>query len=304
MNYGSLFLDLFVVFLLLNRRTRVIGFVGVLTFHFMNSRLFGIGIFPWVMIASTVVFFEPDWPRRVLQDLRQGHRWRRPALAVGFLVGFTIGGALPNDFSIIRALLGGVGVAIAAYHLDEPFRGSPVEISAEGLHAVNRDDGRYGIGEPLRIQTWGLSLLGLWVAVQVLVPLRHLAIPGNVHWTEEGHNFSWHMKLRDKESDGYFVVTDPTSGREWTVDPDDHLTSRQEEKMTSRPEMIVEFAHYLEELKRVEGYEDVGVRGRIFASLNGRDEQLLIDPEVDLTAVPYPWFGNADWILPLAVPLE
>ena len=26
-------------------------------------------------------------------------------------------------------------------------------------------------------------------------------IPGEVHWTEEGHRFAWHMKLRDKETD-------------------------------------------------------------------------------------------------------
>ncbi|MCI0746752.1 MAG: HTTM domain-containing protein [Verrucomicrobia subdivision 3 bacterium] len=43
-----------------------------------------------------------------------------------------------------------------------------------------------------------ISLISAYLAIQLLVPLRHLLYPGSVHWTEEGHRFSWHMKLRDK----------------------------------------------------------------------------------------------------------
>ena len=142
----------------------------------------------------------------------------------------------------------------------------------------------------------------LWVAFQVLLPLRHFAIPGKVNWTEEGHNFAWHMKLRDKDSSGLFAVADPASGRTWEIDSGDYLNSRQERKMTSRPQMMVQFAHYLEDRMRAEGYQDVEVRAVIFASLNGREPQQLVDPQVDLTKVSYPWFGHADWIMPLEVP--
>ena len=55
---------------------------------------------------------------------------------------------------------------------------------------------------------------------------------------------------------------------------------------------------------RAEGRGDVEVRARIIASLNGREPQPLIDPNVDLTEVPYPRLGHADWILPLEVPLR
>jgi len=46
----------------------------------------------------------------------------------------------------------------------------------------------------------GLVTVGLvsWLAVQLLLPLRHWLYPGNVDWTEEGHRFSWQMMLRDK----------------------------------------------------------------------------------------------------------
>jgi len=61
---GALF-DLLIVPLLLWRRTRIPAFLLALGFHLMNSQLFMIGIFPWLMIAATLLFFPPDWPRRL-----------------------------------------------------------------------------------------------------------------------------------------------------------------------------------------------------------------------------------------------
>ena len=43
------------------------------------------------------------------------------------------------------------------------------------------------------------SFLLVWLAIQILVPLRHWLYTGNASWTEEGHRFSWHMKLRSKQ---------------------------------------------------------------------------------------------------------
>ena len=298
MSYGGLVLDLLFVFYMLNRRTRVFGFLVVITFHMMNARLFSIGIFPWFMIAATLIFFEADWPRRILHDLRQGLVFRSTAFVGGFCLGFLLGSLVPDGFSLVHALIGAIGVGTAAYYLDEPFQRRPLKAAAAvGGPARARMT-------PNRVQGLVLGLLVVWVAFQLLMPLRHFAIPGKVHWTEEGHNFAWHMKLRDKDSSGFFVVTDPVSGNTSEVDPGDFLNSRQERKMTSRPQMIVQFAHHLESLLRDAGYEDVEIRATIYASLNGRDSLLLVDPEVDLTEVAYPWFGHADWINRLQVPLR
>lgn len=62
-SYGGLLLDLFVVPLLLWRRTRLPALALALAFHLTNSRLFNIGIFPWLAIAATLLFLPPDWFR-------------------------------------------------------------------------------------------------------------------------------------------------------------------------------------------------------------------------------------------------
>ena len=50
--------------------------------------------------------------------------------------------------------------------------------------------------------------------------------------------------------------------------------------------------------------ELVIAHAHIMASLNGREPQLMIDPDVDLASVPTAWLGHADWILPLETPLR
>ena len=64
MSYGGLVFDLGVVPFLLWRKTRPVAFSVAIAFHLTNALVFGIGIFPWLMIASTTLFLEPDWPRR------------------------------------------------------------------------------------------------------------------------------------------------------------------------------------------------------------------------------------------------
>lgn len=159
--------------------------------------------------------------------------------------------------------------------------------------------------ETTRFGVWALAIfLGLWLAFQIVVPLRHLLYPGSPSWNEEGHRFSWRMKLRDKKAEAVFIVRNPATGEIWEVWPDDFLMPHQARKLGTRPDMILQFAHYLAKVWATqEKIEPVEVRARICASLNGRKAALLIDPERDLTRVERS-LRHADWVLPLEQPFE
>jgi vitamin K-dependent gamma-carboxylase len=68
-SYGGLLFDLLIVPLLLWRRTRVAAFCAVVIFHLTNALWAGIGMFPWLAIAASALFFAPDWPRKILAKL-------------------------------------------------------------------------------------------------------------------------------------------------------------------------------------------------------------------------------------------
>jgi vitamin K-dependent gamma-carboxylase len=65
MSWCGLLFDLSTPFLLSWRRTRVFAYGGVLLFHLITARLFQLGMFPYFMSAFALIFFPPDFPRRV-----------------------------------------------------------------------------------------------------------------------------------------------------------------------------------------------------------------------------------------------
>ncbi len=230
--WGGMLFDLLIVPGLLWRKTRWLAFFAAIVFNFMNHHLFQIGIFPWVMLAGSVLFFDPDWPRRIF------NRW-------------------PH--------------------------GDPVPATSSR-------------------PKWVMAGLGVYLLVQTLAPLRHWLYPGVTSWTEEGHLFSWQMKLRDKSAEAEFFATDPATGKISKVDLAEYLDDRQISKMSTRPDMILQMAHHLAEVYRERGMARVEIRADVSASLNGRKHQRLIDPNVDLAAQPQT-LRAASWILPLTEPL-
>lgn len=234
MTYGALVLDLAVVWLLLHRRTRVPAFVVATIFHLLNARLWGLWIFPWLMIVSTTLFFAPDWPER----------------------------------AIVR------------------FRGSTAP-SPPGVVAPVRP----------RLSRLVVGFVAVWVAVQVTVPLRHLAIPGSPSWTEAGHRFAWHMKLREKTGTATFVIT--AGDRTWRIDPAEELRGKQLLRLPGDPQRLVQLArHYSAQHGRAE------VRVESLVSLNGRRPQPFVDPAVDLASESLEWRRAPSWVLPLEEPLR
>ena len=194
------------------------------------------------MIVASLLFFPPDLPRRIWRDVTGRHPFWLPALLAGFTLGAALSVAVLGRWVPVPMLAGGAGLAVAFYSLPEVFRPR-----ASG-HAIFEHCAEMGgaKGPGLTgLQKLALVAAGLWILVQVSLPLRHFVIPGNVSWTEEGLNFAWHMLLRSKRAEGYFVVVDRTSGEEWVVEPGSYLTDRQTRGMISRPHLIVQFAHGL-----------------------------------------------------------
>jgi vitamin K-dependent gamma-carboxylase len=155
--------------------------------------------------------------------------------------------------------------------------------------------------EHQRFRTATLAGLALYFAIQILLPLRHWLYPGDVAWTDEGHRFSWRMKLRDKQGAAAFQITDPETGQSWTANLGRYLPRWQYNEMVERPDMLQQFAQYLGDQETQPGHARVQVRVDAEISLNGRRRQPMIDPSVDLGAIPRS-LRPASWITDLTAP--
>jgi hypothetical protein len=68
---GALY-DLAIPFLLLIKRTRVLAFLLVVVFHLLTCVLFPIGMFPYIMIVSALIFFDADLHNKILHYISRG----------------------------------------------------------------------------------------------------------------------------------------------------------------------------------------------------------------------------------------
>lgn len=61
-SWGGIIYDLTIPFLLWSKRSRPVAYILVLIFHILTYILFNIGMFPWVMIAGSMIFITaPEW---------------------------------------------------------------------------------------------------------------------------------------------------------------------------------------------------------------------------------------------------
>lgn len=174
MSYAGLVYDLAIGFLLVFRRTRLLGMALTVVFHAVNHLVLfdDIAWFPLMATTTTTIFLEPDWPRRVKEWLRHP-RMVAPDW-IWFWAGFVF---LP----VVGGLLG--------------WKFAPSSRPRPGND---------------RAGTRILIFVLVWGTVQFLLPLRHFLLPGPVNWTAEFERFSWRMKSGQKQSRPIRVkVVDP-----------------------------------------------------------------------------------------------
>lgn len=68
--FGCLY-DLSIPFLLWNKKTRIVAYLFVILFHALTSLLFPIGMFPYIMIITALIFFPAEFHQRIIQFIQQ-----------------------------------------------------------------------------------------------------------------------------------------------------------------------------------------------------------------------------------------
>lgn len=77
-SWGGMLYDLCIPFLLLWKRSRMFAFTLVIFFHVITRVLFPIGMFPYIMIVSTLIFFEVSFHQQIISFLSKALGIRKP----------------------------------------------------------------------------------------------------------------------------------------------------------------------------------------------------------------------------------
>ena len=241
---GALY-DLTIPFFLLWAPTRIWAYITVVGFHFITWLMFPIGMFPWVMMVFTWVFF--------------------PIAFHGKLVN-----------------------AISARFLSVKNRVRAPRISDE--YSLKTSVSSF-------LHSFIPLVLVVFFVIQLFLPLRHFLYPGNLFWTEQGYRFSWRVMLMEKNGFAQFKVRDLETGKQWEIHNAHYFTPQQEKMMSTQPDLLLQFAHILDNEFQSKGVVNPIVNADVQVSLNGRRSRPFVNPNVDLSSVKDSW-SHKMWILP------
>ena len=274
---GALF-DLTIVAWLLWRRSRPCAYLALIAFHLITWLLFPrLGLFPLLMIVGALIFFTPDWPRRLLT--------RKPHARAPPLNAHTNAETPPNKPQSQQQLNAHTNAETPP---NKPQAQPPPPIAPPTAQRIPWTT-RAAIAAAL-----------LFALTQIILPLRHFAYPGNVRWNEEGYRFAWRVMLSEKVGYTQYRVRCPNNALSRLVAPEEYFTPLQVERMATHPDMILTGAHIIAADFRAQGCH-AQVRADAFVAFNGRPNARLIHPDADLAAVK-PGIAPKWWILPYQRP--
>ena len=133
-----------------------------------------------------------------------------------------------------------------------------------------------------------------YLIIQLLLPLRHHFIEGDVLWTEEGHRLSWRMMLRERNGFIHIRIKDLKAGEESLYDYRKNLTDKQIQNLATKPDFIWQYCQYIKE--EFNG-KDIAIFINCKNSINRKEYKTLIDPKFDMAKAKWDYFRHNEWLL-------
>ena len=133
-----------------------------------------------------------------------------------------------------------------------------------------------------------------YLIIQLLLPLRHHFIEGDVLWTEEGHRLSWRMMLRERNGFIHIRIKDLKTGKLSVYDYRKNLTDKQIQNLATKPDFIWQYCQYIK--KEFKGKE-IAIFIECKNSINRKEYKTLIDPKFDMAKAKWNYFRHNEWLL-------
>ena len=246
-SWGGALFDLFIIFFLINKKSRIIAYLFIVIFHVLTALMFPIGVFPIVMIFSTLIFFSNNFHRIIID--------------------------------IISTIT--------------------IKLKTEVLKEKQSSSFNTKLT---------LFFFAIYFVIQLILPFRYILYPGKLFWTEQGYRFSWRVMLIEKAGYSQFYVHEDKRDRKLLIDNKTFLTDQQIKMMSTQPDMILQYAHFLsEEFKDSTFIESNGeiiklssnpkITADIKVSLFNEGSRPFIDQNINLAAQSR-GFQHKSWILP------
>ncbi|XP_059142714.1 vitamin K-dependent gamma-carboxylase-like [Physella acuta] len=271
----GLIIDLFVGFVLFFDGTRKLGLLISMTFHILNSIMFNIGMFPYVMMTSGIFFCSNDWPRRLYAYVTSALRIRRCSETASIKT---------SDHCIyskdqVKSENG------QAYSFRVPLKHTP-KVTPTFLHKLATS---FTLG---------------FMTLQCFLPYSHFVTKGLNSWTNGLYGYSWNMMVDSWVlQHARITYREKDTGHSGYIDPYiSHEDGRK--RWPTQACMIKQYAACVAESLRQSNITNVEIYFDIWYSHNHRFQQRIVNPHVDILTADWNLFEKPSWMLPLLTDLS
>ncbi|XP_012228359.1 vitamin K-dependent gamma-carboxylase [Linepithema humile] len=330
--FGFIF-DLSVGFLMLLEKTRIPAMVFCAAFHFMNSRLFSIGMFPYVCLATMPLFCRADWPRKLRLC-----NWRQKISVTN--VNLTDANSVKETDNQIKECVKSECLVSPLNKIlrdKTAYKESEKEVNKEDYNAQSskdsiKSDEKSNEKEATSIcennwktqqsqkvtkkQKFVVSLLLCHVALQFFLPYSHFISKGYNNWVPGLYGYSWDMMVHAWDTILIVIkVHDNANNEIRYLDPEAWV---QSDRWVRHGDMAVQYSQCLkdnlmrrrEEALNTDNYfkekekwmklsTNLSIYMDVWCSLNGRFQQRVFDPNVDMLTVDWHPFKPISFLMPL-----
>lgn len=239
--------DLTIVIWLIYKPSRIIATIVCALFHLMNSRLFSIGMFPWVCLAELPLFYDRSWPRNVFMKFNSNNK-----------------PMMPNN-----------------------------------LTKRNRSEKEVAHKNPSKKQKMVITILICYCCIQCAIPFSHDITKGFNNWTNGIYGYSWDMMVHAWDTVMIVVkIINSNNGEIKYLNP---YAYTDNDRWTKHPDLVYQFAKCVDKkLQKIyNNQHNYSVYVDVWCSLNGRFQQRLFDPNVDILHANWSPFLRSNWTKPL-----
>lgn len=295
--FGFIF-DLTIGFWMLFDKTRIPAMIFCTAFHLMNSRLFSIGMFPYVCLVTMPLFCHVDWPRKLIKNYRLlNSKWKRNITELSDddnkQIDPTINKDNTNDQSV-------------------KMKTTQVSFEKNLKKKISKEISK----SPTKKQKFVVLLLIFHIALQFFLPYSHFITTGYNNWVQGLYGYSWDMMVHSWDTILIVIkVHDNINNEDHYIDP---YAWVQNDRWSKHGDMIIQRAQCLKDnlLRRKEqvlmsskNYNEIEQWSKLSSnlsiyidvrcSLNGRFQQRVFNPNIDMLTVEWHPFKPVSFLIPL-----
>ncbi|KAG5678096.1 hypothetical protein PVAND_007798 [Polypedilum vanderplanki] len=265
--FATLF-DTSIVFFLIYKKSRRIATFFAIAFHLMNSRLFNIGMFPFVCVVQLPLFYEHNWPRTL---------WRK----------LKCSSCRPTDERNEKRVV----LERTLSFSNDTKKMEEVEFRSKKRCTLK--------------EKFTTLLILIYCCLQLLLPYSHSLTKGYSNWRHL-YGYSWDMMMSEWSTMLVSVrIVDNGNNKQHFMEP---LAFSDSYRWTQYPDMTYQYAQCINQNLIRDFYENpntllssdnFSIYFDIWSSLNGRFQQRVYNPTVDLVRSEWHPFVEPSFILPL-----